>query len=81
MGIETKTLGILTDELITTNIKCFMAQERIFDDSLSDEDRFKASQDTHSLNARRNKLIRAIDELFGNQDNSPSSKTYDKGSK
>jgi hypothetical protein len=81
MGIETKTPGIILDELITTDIKCFMAQDRIFDESLSQEERFKASQDTHALNARRNQLIRALDVMLGYGAGSPTTKTYDKGSK
>lgn len=81
MGIETKTTAILIDELVTTLIKCYMAQDRIFNESLSQEERFKASQDTHALNARRNRLIRAIDEQLGDATNSPSTKTYDKGAK
>jgi len=78
MSIETKTPGILIDELITTDMKCFMAQEKIFDERLTKEQRFQASQDTHALNARRNKLIRALDKIFGFEDGSPTSKSYDK---
>ena len=64
MGIETKTLGTLIDELITTNIKCFMAQE-------PGGDLKKAQQ----LNKRRCQLIQAIDKVL-KQEGSMTDKTY-----
>lgn len=78
MGIETKTLGFLIDELITTDLKCWMAQEDIMNKDLSDSERFQASIKTHEMNSRRNQLIRAIDEMMGQSANSVTSKTYTK---
>jgi hypothetical protein len=76
MGIETKTLGILIDELITTNLKCYMQQELLMDTSLSDEERLQAAIKTQELNNRRNQLIRAIDAKFGEMGTSYSDKSY-----
>ena len=78
MGIETKTLGFLIDELISTDIKCFMAQDALMDETLSEQERLQAAIKTQETNARRNKLIRAIDALTGNADNSVTDKTYAK---
>ena len=75
MGIEIKTLGMLTDELITTNLKCFMQQEII----MSEQDESKiaiAAKKAQELNGRRNLLIKAIDDLNGNSEFSHTSKTY-----
>lgn len=65
MGIEIKTIGTLIDELITTDIKCFMAQEPGGD--------LKKAQE---LNKRRNELIQAIDRRLGDGDATPTGKTY-----
>jgi len=64
MGIETKTVGQLVDELITTNIKCFIAQDK------------KDYENAQQLNKRRCDLIRAIDAMMGQDGNSPTGKTY-----
>jgi hypothetical protein len=64
MGIETKTIGQLVDELITTNIKCFMAQDS------------KDYENAQQLNKRRCNLIRAIDVSTGQGEHSPTGKTY-----
>lgn len=74
MSIETKSIGVLVDELITTNIKCFLAQEAIRDDA-GDAAVAKAARDAQTLNARRNALIRAIDARLGEAD-SVTPKTY-----
>jgi len=76
MGIETKTLGFLIDELITTDLKCWFAQESLMDLSLSEEKRFEAAIRTQETNSRRNQLIRAIDELMGQGANSVTTKSY-----
>lgn len=75
MGIETKTLGMLIDELITTNLKCWFSQEEIMTetDSIKIGNSAKRAQE---LNGRRNQLIRAIDVLNGNEQFSYTSKTY-----
>lgn len=78
MGIESKTLGFLIDELITTDIKCFMAQDALMDTTLTDEQRLQAAIKTQETNSRRNQLIRAIDEIVGQAGYSVTSKTYTK---
>lgn len=72
MDIRMKSVGILIDELITTDMKCWFAQEDIINDVCPTEAAKKAQQ----LNARRNQLIRAIDEALGQGDISPTDKTY-----
>ena len=51
MGIETKTIGQLIDELCTTSQKCFRAQDD------------KEYENAQQLNKRRCDLIRAIDKI------------------
>lgn len=79
-SIATKSIGFLVDELITTNLKCFMAQEIVMS-SENTEEIAKAAKDAQSLNARRNKLIRAIDKVSGQEHLSVTAKTYDSNSK
>jgi hypothetical protein len=76
MDIEIKTPGMLIDELGTTLIKCFMAQEDIMNKDLSAEKQIEAAHKAQELNARRNALIRAIDRVLGFGDCSPTAKTY-----
>jgi hypothetical protein len=78
MGIETKTLGFLIDELITTDLKCYFAQEVLMDKNLTDEERLQAAIRTQETNSRRNQLIRAIDKLTGGQAFSVTDKSYTK---
>jgi hypothetical protein len=78
MGIETKTLGFLIDELITTDLKCWFSQEALMDKSLTEGERLQAAIRTQETNSRRNQLIRAIDELMGQGANSVTTKTYTK---
>ena len=75
LDINKKTLGTLIDELFTTNMKCWFAQETV----MSETDPIKvtnAAKQAQSLNARRNKLIRAIDEYSGEDNTTLTSKTY-----
>jgi hypothetical protein len=74
--IAVKSIGFLIDELCTVSQKCWWAQEGIMDKSLSDEERLKNAERAQELNNRRNQLIRAIDEKFGDASISPTSKTY-----
>lgn len=62
--IETKTIGMLIDELITTNIKCWFAQETIMK-SQDESEIAKAAKSAQTLNKRRCALIQAIDKLTG----------------
>lgn len=66
---------MLIDELITTNIKCFMSQEVICN-SKDFQEVAEAAKKTQTLNARRNELIRALDKIFGDGDIAPMDKTY-----
>jgi uncharacterized protein YbcI len=83
IGIETKSIGTLIDELVTTNIKCYMAQEVIVantqaDIVIQDEATIAAAaQLAQMLNARRSQLIRAIDERLGERDITQTAKTYE----
>ena len=73
--ITTKSIGTLIDELITTDIKCFMAQERVRSETETHKiaEAAKLAQET---NARRNQLIRAIDARLGEEKISQLGKTY-----
>ena len=75
MGIETKTVGVLIDELCTVSQKCFRAQDNIMA-SPDDTKTAKAAREAQMLNARRCELIRAIDKMLGQQDASITKKTY-----
>lgn len=76
MDITKKSVGMLVDELSTTVIKTFMAQEVVCN-STDDKEVAVAAKKAQSLNARRNQLITAIDEALGSDAFSPSGKTYD----
>jgi hypothetical protein len=76
MGAEIKSVGFMIDELITTDLKCWFAQENIMDKSLSEHERLEAAIKAQQLNDRRNQLIRAIDIKLGDGENSPTVKTY-----
>ena len=79
MSIDSKTPGELIDILITTNIKCFMAQETIMDSEASDKEVAKAARQAQELNARRCNTVRAIDQKLGAGADTLTEKTYDKG--
>ena len=66
---------MLIDELITTNIKCWFAQERLMS-ATNDRDAAEAARDAQSLNARRNALMRAIDETLGQGSITLTEKSY-----
>ncbi len=76
MDIGEKTTAFLIDELITTSQKCWYAQEDIMDESLSEEKRLQGAIRAQKMNARRNELIRKIDETLGQGHLSPTAKTY-----
>lgn len=76
MDVTKKSIGILIDELVTVSQKCWHAQDKMLDDSLSAEDRAAAGRLAQETNHRRNLLIRAIDMELGQGELSPSSKTY-----
>ena len=79
--IKIKSLGFLVDQLCTTSRKCFDAQNKIMDESLSEHDRLQAAIEAQKQNATRSKLIKAIDESVGQGEISMGgTKTYDKSS-
>lgn len=73
--ITKKSVGTLIDELITTDVKCWFAQETVMKeaDPIKVAEAAKLAQTT---NARRNALIRAIDERLGEGGNTQLGKTY-----
>ena len=77
MDMGKKSLSILIDELITTNIKCWFAQERLMS-STNDKDVGGAAKDAQVLNARRNALMRAIDDMVGQGEITLMGKSYAK---
>lgn len=77
--IEIKSTGELIDSLITTSLKCWFAQEdlhRLYKANKKSE-AAEAAIKAQQMNARRNKLIRAINSrLLEPEDSSPTEKTY-----
>lgn len=73
--IDTKSVGILVDELITTSLKCWFRQETICS-SHDNAEIAEAAKAAQSLNKRRNDLIRALDKRLGDTDKTPTTKTY-----
>jgi len=75
MRIEEKTTATLIDSLMTATIRCYMAQEKVMSGK-TDQETARAAKDAQMFNARRNKLIRAIDARLGEADASEMEKTY-----
>lgn len=75
MGVETKTFSMLLDEFVTNQIRCWFAQEEVMH-AVGDEAVAKAAKDAQRTNARRNQLMRAIDDHFGD-DTGVLAKSYD----
>ena len=72
---RSKTIGELVDSLITTNLRCWMAQEDIMNESLSIERRLEAAVRAQEQNAKRSQLIAAINETLG-ETGFTATKTY-----
>jgi hypothetical protein len=70
-----KTIGELIDSLITTSLRCWMAQEDIMDESLSEHDRLQAAVKAQEQNAKRSLLIGAINDALGDE-GFTATKTY-----
>lgn len=70
-----KTIGELIDSLITTDMRCWFAQEDIMDEKLSVEKRLDAAIRAQEQNAKRSQLIAAINEFFGEK-GFTATKTY-----
>ena len=75
-NIKEKTLAQMVDELITTSMRCWFAQEQIMDKNLSNEERLQAAIKAQQQNAKRTELIRAIDAHDNNTEFSNTTKTY-----
>lgn len=76
MDISRKSIGIIIDELITTSMRCWFAQEDIMNKDLPDEKRLEAAERAQIMNARRSALIKVIDSLLGDESISVPTKTY-----
>ena len=76
MSIATKTTAVLIDELITADIRCWMAQDRLMDESLTDKERLSSAMTAQQSNRRRSDLMRAIDERLGEAQNAGMEKSY-----
>lgn len=72
-SVAQKSPSELIDSLITTNIKCFMAQEKL----MQNQDIEKNAKLAQQLNARRNKLMIEIDKVLGYIEIAPTEKTYE----
>lgn len=72
--IERKSISHLIDELITADIKTFLAQDKIGD--ADDKVALAAARSAQANNKRRCELMRAIDVRLGSADTAPTSKTY-----
>jgi hypothetical protein len=68
MDVRTKSIGFLIDQLITTNLRCWFAQEDIMNPDLPESNRLDAAVRAQTQNAIRSKLIKAIDEVLGEGD-------------
>jgi len=77
-NVATKTTAFLIDELITTCMKCWYAQEDVMHKE-GDSEVAEAARSAQLLNSRRNELIRAIDSRLGEGGISVTSKTYTPG--
>lgn len=76
MGIETKSLAFMIDQLGTTLLRCWFAQERIMDTNLTDAERLAAAITAQEQNAIRSKLMKAIDDATGQENSMGGNKTY-----
>lgn len=75
--ITQKSTATLIDELISTSMKCWHAQETVMRETDSDKVA-AAAKLAQQTNNRRNLLIRAIDERLGDGDITQFLKSYNK---
>lgn len=78
MTASQKTTATMIDELITACIRCWMAQETLMNEKLSEQERFKAALLAQQTNKRRSDLMRAIDERLGEGAFAGMAKSYGK---
>lgn len=60
-----KSIGEIIDALITTNLRCWFAQEDIMNEELTKTQRLRAAVRAQEQNAKRSELMMAIDKFFG----------------
>jgi hypothetical protein len=73
--IRNKTVGELIDQLITASLHCWHRQEIVMSPNTTKEEAGEAAIELQKANARRTKLIQAINLELGGEE-SPLSKTY-----
>jgi len=64
MGIETKTLGQLIDELTIVNIRIWHLIDRVTAKTATPEEALAVQK----FNGQRTELVRAIDKILGERD-------------
>jgi hypothetical protein len=72
------TVGNLIDQLTITNIRIWMAEDVKRLEGASDKMIANATRITNVANVQRNKLIQAIDEALGIENNQGDTKIYGK---
>jgi hypothetical protein len=75
VDISRKSIGMMIDELSIINIRCWMAQEKLMNKSLSGDERLKAAIEAQKANAIRSALVNELDKYF-NGSESNLGKTY-----
>lgn len=76
MSLEIKTTMQLLDEFVTNQIRCWVAQEKLMDESLSDEKRLQTAITAQKANAKRTELIRVLDKRLNSPGVTNDEKTY-----
>jgi hypothetical protein len=76
MDISRKSIAMMIDELITTSMRCWFAQEMIMNKNLLESQRLEAAERAQIMNAKRAALMKAIDEKLGDGEIGTSLKTY-----
>jgi hypothetical protein len=74
--LEIKTTMQLLDEFVTNQLRCWFAQEDIYNTSLSDSERLAAALRAQETNAKRTELIRILDERLNSPGVTNTTKTY-----
>jgi len=76
-SVSQKSPAVLMDELVTTLLKLWYAQEDITKSPENSQQALSAAKKAQSLNARRTALIKAIDACLGYELNTVTDKTYE----
>jgi len=67
MDITRKSIAMMIDELSIVNIRCWYAQEKLMNESLSAEERLDAAILAQKSNAKRSALVSAIDQALSGE--------------